>query len=204
MQFCYILSGWEGSATDGRIFDDACRKDFAIPSGSYYLADTGFMTCNALLIPYCGTCYHLKEWGRAPQKYCFFFLKIFTINFSFDRPRNYKELYNLRHSQARNVIERIFGVVKRRFRLMVAAPEYPVQTQAKLVPALCVLHNFIRTHDPEDLDLVDSAEVECRSPQRQPQDFRVTVDAAERREANDRRDKIAQAMWTQYIEYNEA
>ena len=51
---------------------------------------------------------------------------------------------------------------------MVAAPEYPVQTQAKLVPALCVLHNFIQTHDPEDLDLVDSAEVECRSPQRQP------------------------------------
>jgi len=38
----------------------------------------------------------------------------------------------------------------------------------------------------------------------QPQDFRVTVDAAERREANDRHDKIAQAMWAQYIEYNEA
>jgi len=81
MQFCYILSGWEGSATDGRIFDDARQKDFAIPSGSYYLADAGFMTCNALLIPYCGTRYHLKEWGRAPQKYCFFSLKFSPLTF---------------------------------------------------------------------------------------------------------------------------
>lgn len=40
---------------------------------------------------------------------------------------------------------------------MVGAPEYPVQTQAKLIPALCVLHNFIQTYDPEDLDLVDLA-----------------------------------------------
>ena len=39
------------------------------------------------------------------------------------RPRNYKELYNLRHASARNVVERIFGVLKRRFRLMVAAPD---------------------------------------------------------------------------------
>jgi hypothetical protein len=68
MRFCYILSGWEGSATDGRIFDDARQKDFAIPNGSYYLADAGFMTCNALIIPYRGTRYHLKEWGRAPEK----------------------------------------------------------------------------------------------------------------------------------------
>jgi hypothetical protein len=85
---------------------------------------------------------------------------------------------------------------------MVAAPECPVQTQAKLVPALCVLHNFIRTYDPEDMDLVDLAEVERRSPQRQPEDFGSAVDAAEREHANDRRDKIAQEMWTQYVAYN--
>jgi hypothetical protein len=46
---------------DGQIFEDVCRKDFAIPSGSYYLADAEYMTCNALLIPYQGTHYHLKE-----------------------------------------------------------------------------------------------------------------------------------------------
>lgn len=31
------------------------------------------------------------------------------------RPQNREELYNLRHASARNVVERIFGVVKRRF-----------------------------------------------------------------------------------------
>lgn len=71
MWFCYILSGWKGSATARCIFDDACQKDFAIPHGSFYLADTGLMICNALFIPYWGTCYHLKEWGRASEKdYC--------------------------------------------------------------------------------------------------------------------------------------
>ena len=77
---------------------------------------------------------------------------------------------------------------------MVATPEYPVRTQAKLVPALCVLHNFIHTYDPEDMDLVDLEEVEHRSPQRQPEDFRSAVDAAEREHANDRCDKIAQEI----------
>lgn len=30
------------------------------------------------------------------------------------------------------------------------APEYPLLVQAQLVPALTVLHNFIRIHDPTD------------------------------------------------------
>lgn len=30
------------------------------------------------------------------------------------------------------------------------APEYPLTVQAQLVPALMVLHNFIRIHDPFD------------------------------------------------------
>jgi hypothetical protein len=62
MQFCYIQSGWEGSAADGQIFADARRHDFAVPPGKYYLADAGFPACDLLLIPYRGVHYHLKEW----------------------------------------------------------------------------------------------------------------------------------------------
>ena len=61
MQFCYVLSGWEGSAADGRVWDDARRNDFAISPGTYYLADAGFPTCHSLLVPYRGERYHLKE-----------------------------------------------------------------------------------------------------------------------------------------------
>jgi hypothetical protein len=41
--FVYILAGWEGSAADGRVLEDALNKGFNIPSGKYYLADAGKM-----------------------------------------------------------------------------------------------------------------------------------------------------------------
>ena len=68
MWFCYVLSGWEGSAANRRVWDDARHSDFVISPGTYYLADAGFPTCHSLLVPYCGERYYLKEWGRAPQK----------------------------------------------------------------------------------------------------------------------------------------
>lgn len=68
MRFSYVLSGWEGSAADGRIFDNARHNGFAIPPGKFYLADAGFPLCDALLVPYRGVRYHLQEWGRAPQR----------------------------------------------------------------------------------------------------------------------------------------
>ena len=58
-------TGWEGSATDARIFDDACMHDFQVPAGKYYLADAGYPLCDKLLVPYRGVRYHLAEWDRA-------------------------------------------------------------------------------------------------------------------------------------------
>jgi hypothetical protein len=67
--FCYILSGWEGSAADGWIFDDARRNDFPIPPGKFYLGDAGFPLCSGLLVPYRGVQYHLKEWEQSSLRY---------------------------------------------------------------------------------------------------------------------------------------
>ncbi len=64
MLFCYLLTGWEGSAADGCIFDDARHKGFAIPPGQYYLGDAGFPVCDSLLVPYRGVRYHLNEWHK--------------------------------------------------------------------------------------------------------------------------------------------
>jgi hypothetical protein len=69
----------------------------------------------------------------------------------FDRPQNQRELFNYQHSQLWNHIEHIFGLFKRRFRILLLAPEYSLRIQAQLIPALTVLHNFIRIHDPSDL-----------------------------------------------------
>ena len=68
MRVCYVLSGWEGSAADGTVYDDARQKDLPIPTGKYYLADAGFAGCDSLLVPYRGVRYHLKEWATCKLK----------------------------------------------------------------------------------------------------------------------------------------
>jgi DDE superfamily endonuclease len=65
LHFVYSLCGWEGSATDSRIWEDAYLKGFVVPEGRYYLADAGFLSCKELLILYKAVRYHLAEWGRA-------------------------------------------------------------------------------------------------------------------------------------------
>ena len=72
MRFIYVLSGWEGSAADGHIFEDARQHDLAIPAGKYFLADAGFSTCDNLMVPYRGERYHLKEWGRVGLRWVIF------------------------------------------------------------------------------------------------------------------------------------
>lgn len=78
MRFTYVLPGWEGSAADGRIYEDARATDFPIKSGTHYLADAGFPSCDDLLTPYRGTRYHLKEWKGSGAKYvCILFKLLF-------------------------------------------------------------------------------------------------------------------------------
>ena len=107
-----------------------------------------------LMTPYRGKRYHLKEWARGNQRYVvnilFLYLPVcphITIHHS---PQDAEELFNLRHAQARNVVERILGVLKRRFVLLEASPEYPFDMQARFIPALGAVHNFLRIHDPSD------------------------------------------------------
>jgi hypothetical protein len=89
---------------------------------------------------------------------------------------------------------------------MVAAPEYSLVVQTKMVPALCVLHNFIHVHDPDDAEEEgEEAEMDTNQAvqvvQQRVEDFGHTITPAERARAGQKRDDIAEAMWAQYIEY---
>lgn len=64
-RFVYCLAGWEGSASDSFIWNWARQNDFTVPEGCYYLGDAGFPLCDALLVPYRGVRYHLREWAAA-------------------------------------------------------------------------------------------------------------------------------------------
>jgi hypothetical protein len=72
MKIIYMLSGWdswEGSASDSRVFEDAQASDFRIPPDRYYLGDAGYANSDAVMVPYRGVRYHLKEWGSAKNRY---------------------------------------------------------------------------------------------------------------------------------------
>jgi len=112
IEFTYILAGWEGSAHDGVVYRNTVYKHgFITPPGKYWLGDTGYPNSDTILVPYRGVRYHLKEQRLAGKK-----------------PENSKELFNLRHSLKRNVVERIFRVVKRKYQVLGTPLEYSMDT----------------------------------------------------------------------------
>jgi len=50
----------------------------------------------------------------------------------------------MKHSFARNVIERCFGMLKGRWEILRAKSFYPIRTQCRIITACCLLHNHIR------------------------------------------------------------
>ena len=111
----------------------------------------------------------------------------------------------MRHASARNVIERIFGVVKRRFHILVVPPEYDMQTQARIPAALAALHNYIHDHDPSEVDDLLLEDDEVVVDDRDERAHASTGDLAdgiagraERRRAEERQPYIANEMWNDY------
>ena len=124
------------------------------------------------------------------------------------RPRDGKELFNLRHSSLRNSIERIFGVLKKRFPILKKQLEYEYDTQVQLVNGLCCLHNFIRTErdGEDDFDELDEDELEAEKKLCDQSleavytavSKHTDVTEKEKRQAKSMRDSIAEEMWQQY------
>jgi hypothetical protein len=199
--FSYVLTGWEGSASDARVYESAISDDLIVPDGWYLLADAGFPHCKELLVPYRGVRYHLAEWGRANLRYVDPTLcHRIGINLQMYSPQDKEELFNLRHAQARNVIERIFGVLKKRFRILLIGPEYDMTVQAQIPAALCALHNFIRIHDPHEQDLPDEEYYDQGGYAGDGfvRQVRNVEDNNPRGAVARRRDLIAEAMWNSY------
>lgn len=97
----------------------------------------------------------------------------------------------------RNAIERIFGVVKRKFHLLISAPEFNLKTQARIPPAIAALFNFVRVHKHEDGSMSMSSRAH-HQPAPQPSDLRSSLTDEESKRAEAMRDEIAKAMWCQY------
>ncbi|KAK5843288.1 hypothetical protein PVK06_005740 [Gossypium arboreum] len=178
-----IQAGWEGSAHDSRILSDALSRPrgLRISEGKYYLVDARYGIRNGYITPYRGVRYHLKE--------------------SSDQgPENAKELFNLRHSSLRITIERVFGILKKRLRVLDAEPFWNFQTQVDIVLACCIIHNHIMGVDPSDLlnyGLYEELEFDLIIPTLTEREERE-----EAREWSTKRDEITQTKWTDYMARN--
>ena len=208
MFFTYILTGWEGSATDARVWADALVKGFRVPAGFYYLADAGFPHCPELLVPFRGVRYHLQEWGAANVRYVFASKCIYYYFTYSCSPVNAKELFNLRHAMARNVIERIFGVLKQRFRILLLPPRYPLEFQPRIPAALCALQNFIQEVDQDEGELPTDAHQAAYEPfpsdvdgDHPGNDGFITDENEGNSEVKARRMNIANEMWERYLQH---
>ncbi|ETV79971.1 hypothetical protein H257_07167 [Aphanomyces astaci] len=133
--FTFVMAGWEGTAGDGKLYDAALRMGLHIDDAKFDILDAGFALTTKARTSYRGKRYHLKEFARGRQ-----------------RPQSKEEFFNLRHAQLRNVVERIFGILKKRFLVLVCPVEYNYKFQVDLVLALCLLHNFIRQHGNDSFE----------------------------------------------------
>jgi hypothetical protein len=201
--YTYVMVGWEGCAHDGKVYSDAIDHGFFRRPGYYFLGDAGYALTVHCLVPFRGVRYHLKEWRNGPES-----------------PQNYKELYNLRHSSLRNVIERSFGIMKKRFGILTNMPSFPFIKQCNLVMCCFIIHNFIRLHQrdqpeqPEQPHLFDppnqtgdAFEIEFDNEDHADEEEdpgppyilrNQDADAENIRAAEVMRNNIAHQLWAQY------
>jgi hypothetical protein len=183
MEFTYILAGWEGSAHDGTVYRDAhYNQGFITPPMKYWLGDAGYPNTDTILVPYRGTRYHLKEHRLSGKK-----------------PENSKELFNLRHASLRNVIERIFGVIKRKYQILNTPSEYSIDTQTLIIISCTALHNWVRLIEGKEADFWLDTESNVT------RDIEPVVAYPESSTSSKKmdqfRDQLAEQMWIDYQNY---
>jgi hypothetical protein len=103
-----------------------CRKILPV--------DSGYPNHPGYLAAYKGTKYHLPEYRYGPE------------------PQGKKEIFNFAHSSLRNVIERPFGVLKMKWRILLHMPSYAPYKQNQIIVACMALHNFIQLSEIVDRD----------------------------------------------------
>lgn len=128
-RFIDVYSGWPGSVHDSRVFANSDLKQ-AIDAGErlqgrsvnimnqwvkpYIVGDAGYPTTTYLMVPYPGR--------NLPQK---------------------QSTFNYKHSATRMCIEKTFGILKGRFRVLLdKVPMQKVSKVNSLAMACCALHNL--------------------------------------------------------------
>ena len=185
LTFQYAMFGAEGPGSDSLVLRHATTMDLIFMKNCYLLGDGGYGLSRHILTPYRGVRYHLKE---------------FQAGNPLGRPNNREELFNLRHASLRNQVERAFGVMKKRFRIMRDPLDLAEKKDLWKTYYSCVaVHNFIRIENC-NLDKGFENEViqEILSEKYEAPEHELFDE--DDIEAGEWRDLIAEAMWIDYTQ----
>ena len=182
MRYTFVLAGWPGSVHDMRVFNDAMtrlgHKFPHPPPDKFYLVDSGYPNRPGYLAPYKGHTYHFQEYRDGIM------------------PRGKTEHFNFCHSSLRNVIERSFGVLKNKWRILFHLPSYPQRKQSKIIVACMALHNFIRESKITDIDFDMCDHDENYVPLAVPRSQGIGTNESDSTVMNQLRDWVADGLWS--------
>jgi len=99
--------------------------------GDNYVVDSRYPNKQGFLAPYRSTQnrllrYHMSQFYTGPP------------------PKNKEELFNWSHASLWSIIERTFGVWKKKWRILTDFPRYDLDVPRRLIIATMGFHNFIR------------------------------------------------------------
>jgi len=137
--------------------------------------DSGYPNRVGYLAPYRNQRYHVPEFQQA-------------------RARGKLEYFNYLHSSLRNVVERSFGVLKMKWRILGGIPSYSPEKQKMIISACMCLHNFIRDSALQDehFDMFENADY---FQDNGPAPMGVNAAPVDDGTMGNTRDNIADALW---------
>jgi hypothetical protein len=111
------------------------------------------------------------------------------------KPENAQELFNLCYSLLRNVVECIFGVLKRQWQILAGKGcEYSIETQVDILQVLVGLYNFGQEHRETDIFADSSVDGSSTIGYKEDEVFQ----GPSNQWINKKRDNIAEKMWIDY------
>jgi len=128
LYYLFVQPGGDGCANDAQILNHILdHRLFSLGENDRILLDAIYALRPNMLTPFRGIRYHLQEWESGQN-----------------RPQNAREIYNLRHAQLRQCIERAFGYTYGKFRILREPLMFQdVNKQNAIIYCIFGLHNFI-------------------------------------------------------------
>lgn len=140
-KFIYIDVGCKGRISDGGVFNRSSLHA-AIENSALNIPSPRLLPCSNIEAPFvivADDAFALKTYLMKP--------------FSFRGQNRTEHIYNYRLSRARRMVESTFGLMAGRFRLLRTTIELSEENIKLCVLAICVLHNWLMTVDPNNAEI---------------------------------------------------